>query len=69
MNYKIKLKQQSKKNGFRGWLRGLDIFGVTYQFRVGKQKKFKSTCGGASFLFYITIISSFIIKSLVDYLG
>lgn len=55
----------SVKNLFKD----LDIFAITFGFRIGNREKYSSVCGGSGFAFFIFLAMLYILKSLFDYIS
>ncbi len=56
-------------DSFHNFLRNIDYFGVTFNFRINKQPAYSSSTGGCWFLVFIIFAIAFIGKSALDYLG
>ena len=53
----------------RGFIKNIDFFGVTFNFRSDHRQKFSSVCSGIVFLFFCIFLLTFILNSFSDYIS
>jgi len=63
------MTNEKSSSSFKGLLRSLDYFAVTFEFRVDKKPKFGSITGGSWFLIYIIIAIAYTLKRFFDYIS
>lgn len=62
-------QEEESKFSFRGLMKKLDYFAITFEFRVDNKPKYGSVTGGVWFLIYIIFALAFFIKRCFDYLS
>ena len=64
-NVLTSLKNESCNNYFWNLIRNLDIFGITFNFRIDRQEKFQSTFGGLWLITFLILAISLYSKTII----
>ncbi len=63
------MSKEGSNRSFKGFLKKLDYFAVTFEFRVDKKQKYGSITGGTWFLLYIILAIAYAIQRFFDYIS
>ena len=63
------MSKEESKSSIRSFIKSLDYFAVTFEFRVDQKPKYGSFTGGTWFLIYILIAISYSLKRFFDYIS
>jgi len=63
------MTKENSSSSIKVFIKSLDYFAVTFEFRVDKKPKFGSITGGTWFLLYIIIAIAYSVKRFFDYIS
>jgi hypothetical protein len=61
--------EENKKSSLKKFIKGLDHFAVTFQFRIDKDEKYGSVTGGIWFIIFVIIAVSYTIIRFFDFIS